>query len=832
MIGNDILVRGVENGQRFNDRVEYHPTVYVEVPESRKTKFHTLDGKHIASIQPGTIKDTREFVKEHVYHDIYGVISWQYAYIADNYPDMKYDFDHIVVANIDIETGSENGFPNPQSALEEVQAITVATNDGHYQVFGTGFFEDKNKVAVKSLTYVKCKDEQDLLDRFLQYWQEIAPDIVTGWNIQMFDIPYLVNRIGRIKSPKHVKLLSPWKIVNERVLENMRWQGGKTVVLYDLVGCSTLDYYDLYKKFTYTNHESYRLDYIANVELGERKLSYEEYDNLHTLYRENYQLFIEYNIKDVQLIERLEDKMKLLEMAVALAYDAKTNYIDVFTQVRMWDVLIYNYLRERNIAIPPNHETQKNAAYTGAFVKDPKPGAYNWVVSFDLNSLYPHLIMQYNISPETLLEGKSYNVSIDRLLSQEVDTTDVLNQDICLAANGQAFSREHQGFLPAIMQSRYDNRVVYKKKMLEAKQRLENENDPTKRFSIEKEISQYSNLQMAMKISLNSAYGAMGNQYFRFFDMRLAEAITLGGQLSIRWAANAVNAYLNKVLSTEDYDYIIAADTDSLYVTLDGLVNEIFPGEKDTTKVINFLDKVCEESLQKVIDQAYNKLAAYLNAYEQKMFMKREALADKGIWTGKKHYLLNVYDNEGVRYREPKLKIMGIEAVKSSTPSACREKLKAAFNIIMTKKEKDIQEFIKQFRDDYPSLDIADIAFPRSVKGLEKYADQVSIFGKKCPIHVKGSLLYNKFILDNKLQKKYPLIQEGEKIKFIYLKEPNPIRQPVIAMLNGLPKEMNLLDYIDYETQFEKSFMEPLKSILNAVNWSPVEINTLDQFFQ
>lgn len=829
-IGNFVYERGYENGHSFQRRVEYMPTVYV--PTKKETKYQTLDGRPVDSVKPGNIRDTREFIARYngvQNFEVYGNIPWQYAYIADQYPNKDYDFSLIKVAYIDIETGSENGFPSPQTAYEEIQAITVAVH-GKYTVFGAGDFVDKGTVPV-DITYVKCLDESHLIDEFLSYWQKLGPDIITGWNIQMFDIPYMYNRITRIKGKKHAAMLSPWNIVNERIVDNMRWQGSNSVTFYDLVGCATLDYYDLYKKFTYTNQESYRLDYIANVELGERKLSYEEYENLHTLYKENYQLFIEYNIKDVQLIERLEDKMKILEMAVALAHDSNVNYVDVFTQVRMWDVLIYNELRKKNIVIPPRNESIKEASYAGAYVKDPVPGGYKWVVSFDLNSLYPHLIMQYNISPDTIVEGMHLSTSIDNLLDEQIDTSKAKQRNLSLAANGQLFRRDFQGFLPEIMQARYDNRVIYKKKMLEEKQKLENEKDPKKRFEIEKSVSKYSNLQMAMKISLNSAYGAMGNQYFRFFDMRIAEAITLGGQLSIRWAAKAVNKHLNKVLKTDDKDYVIAADTDSLYITLEDLVKQVFPDDAPTEKVINFLDKVCEENLQKIIDGAYNRLADYMNAYQQKMFMKREALADKGIWTGKKHYLMNVYDNEGVRYAKPKLKIMGIEAVKSSTPSACREKLKEAFNLIMSKDEKTVQDFISTFRSDFKNHQLEEIAFPRSVKGLSKYSNNTTVYGKGCPIHVKGVLLYNNYIKQNKLTKKFPLIQEGEKIKFIYLKEPNPIRDSVIAMLNGLPRELNIDDYIDYDKQFDKSFLEPIKGILDAIGWSAERVNTLESFF-
>jgi DNA polymerase elongation subunit (family B) len=446
--------------------------------------------------------------------------------------------------------------------------------------------------------------------------------------------------------------------------------------------------------------------------------------------------------------------------------------------------------------------------------------------------LYPHLIMQYNISPDTIVEGGFIHSTIDHLLEKQVDNTKAVEGNYSMAASGQLFRKDIKGFLPEMMQERYDNRVVYKKKMLEAKQKLEKTTDKMERWKLEKDISKFGNLQMAMKISLNSAYGAMGNQYFRFFDIRIAEAITLGGQLAIRWAERVVNKHLNKVLKTVNKDYVVASDTDSLYITLDALVQKIFPDQSDTTKIINFLDRVCEEDLQKVIDKAYNDLCKYMNAYEQKMFMKRENLADKGIWTGKKRYMLNVFDSEGVRYAEPKLKIMGIEAIKSSTPTACRAKLKEAFNLIMTSDEITIQKFIKDFEVEFKNSPIEDIAFPRSVKGIEKYSHPTHIYGKGTPIHVKGTLLHNHYIKQKKLTNKYQLIQEGEKIKFINLKQPNPIRNTVIAMLNGLPKEFDLDDYIDYDVQFSKSFKEPLADILKSIGWSAEKVHNLSSFFK
>ena len=823
-IGDHVLVRGYENGQRFDDRIEYHPTVFI--PSNEKSKYSTIDGKSLSPIKPGTIKETREFIRKYdgvENFQIYGMTAWRYNYIYEEFPKDKgidYDFSQLVVASIDIEVASEHGFPDPISATEIIQAITVGAKEKYF-VFGCGEYNNTNP----AVEYFHCADENHLVQEFLSFWEKLAPDIVTGWNIQGFDIPYLVNRISRLFDNKAVKRLSPWRLVNER---STTFRGRETI-FHDLIGISVIDYIDVYRRNS-PPAESYRLDYIASVELGERKLSFEEYGNLYTLYKENYQLFIDYNIKDAQLVERLEEKKKLIEMVVALAYEAKVNYQDTFGMVMMWEVILANDLMNRNIVVPPKKDNTKNAAYVGAYVKEVQTGMHKWVVSFDLNSLYPHLIMQYNVSPDTILTGVTEPCRVDSLLNKQVDLNKYYDKDIIIAPNGQGFKKDEQGFLPRLMQEKYDNRVIFKKKEIAAKKKLEKATDPVEIEKLKKEADSFGNKQTAMKLMLNSVYGAFGNPYFRFFDLRISEAITLGGQLSIRWAETVVNDYLNQVMETKEVDYVLASDTDSLYITLDGLVKKVFPEEPDTTKVINFLDKVCEEKLQGVIDNGYSDLANYMNAYGQKMFMKRECIADKGIWTGKKHYILNVHDNEGVRYVNPRIKVMGIESVKSSTPTSCRDKLKKSFDIIINHDEEAIQKFIADFRVQFEKEPIENIAFPRSVKGIEKYNGGTNLYAKGTPVHVKATRLYNHFLKQNDLQNKYPLIQEGEKIKFVYLKQPNPIRDGVIAMMEGLPEELGLNEYIDYDKQFEKSFRGPLNEILKVIGWSPEKKSSLEAF--
>ena len=810
-LGNYIALRGIdERGESIRRKIHYEPTLYVTA--QKQSQWKTLDGKMVSPVKWGPMKDTRQAMREYP-GDVFGIEGFQYSFISDNYPGLvDYELSKIRVAFIDIECSSEYGFPDIRRANEEVLAISIKIGDD-FKVYGCGEYNPSPGVR-----YINCPNEEQLLKSFIDGWASNYPDIVTGWNSRFFDIPYLMNRIIRILGEKYANKLSPWGWFKENEVTLV---GNRKHQVYELVGISSIDYMDAYKKFTYVNQESYSLNHIAYAELGEKKLDYSEASTLHELYKTNFQKFVDYNVHDVILVERLEEKMKLMEMIISLAYMAKCNFNDVFSPVKMWDCIIYNHLREQKIVIPPKKHEQKSEAYEGAYVKEPQLGRHKWVCSFDLNSLYPHLIMQYNISPETLLKMYPRDKMVEALLEGEIDTQFLKDQNMTMTPNGSLYTRKKQGFLPALMEKMYTDRVKYKKMMIE-EQKKGRSADPNK-------LAQYHNMQINLKIALNSAYGALGNQWFRYYDVRNAEAVSVAGQLSIRWAERAVNQYLNKVLETEDKDYVLASDTDSLYVTMEAMVEKV--GLTDTDKVIKFLDTVCDGKIQKVIDDCYGELAEYINAFQQKMVMKREVLADVGIWTGKKHYILNVHNSEGVQYEEPKLKIMGIEAVKSSTPEHCRNALKKAFKIVVNGTEDDVIEYIEKFKGQFKSLSAEEVSFPRSVKGLSKYQDSVTVYRKSTPLHVKGSLIYNMMLKKNKLTKKYPIIQEGEKIKYTYLKEPNPSGDSAIAMLTTLPKEFNLEEYIDYDRQFEKSFLDPMKGILEKIGWEYEKKSTIMDFF-
>ena len=820
LVGDNLLYLGYENGQRIQRKFKFSPTLFVVT--DRKTKHKTLDGRYAKPIRFDSVKEARAFAEKYKHienFEVHGYDRYLYQFISKEFPkEVDYEVKSLKITSLDIEVACENGFPNVQECSEPLLSITVQDYISRkIKVWGTKPYTNNRD----DVEYVLCNGEEHLLRCFLDYWITNFPDILTGWNVELYDVPYICGRLERLFGEKEMKQISPWGIVHREEMEIK----GRQQILYNMYGINVVDYLDLYKKFTYTNQESYRLDHIAFVELGQRKVDHNEFENFKDFYTKDWQKFIDYNILDVELVTRLEDKMKLIELAIALAYDAKVNIRDVYYQVRMWDTIIYNFLKDKGVVVPPAKRSDKSEKYEGAYVKEPKPGRYNWVVNFDLNSLYPHLIMQYNISPETLLDRKHPTATVDKLLQKQVE----IKGEYCVAPNGAQYRKDIHGFLPEIMQKIYDERTLYKKKMLQAKRDYE----VSPSAKLQRDISKFNNIQMARKIQLNSAYGAIGNQYFRYYNLSNAEAITYGGQFSIRWIENKMNTYLNRVLKTKGEDYVIASDTDSIYLNMGPLVETVYKGrEKTDQSVVGFLNKVSEMELEPYIEGAYKELAEYVSAYDQKMIMKRENIASSGIWTAKKRYMLNVWDSEGVRYNKPKLKMMGIEAVKSSTPAPCRAAIKDAINIMMDGTENDLQSFINSFKDEFDSLPPEDIAFPRSVNGLRKFKASGTVYTKGTPLHVRGTLLYNFYIAKNKLEYKYPLVQEGEKIKYIYLRRPNKVNnENVISFLNTFPRELGVEGQIDRDAQFKKAFLDPLRIITNVIGWETEKVSNLEFLF-
>ena len=831
-----ILVKGYKDNKQVKLSVAYRPNHYIPSKKG-ESPYHSLDGRPLEVVNLNSMGGARKFrekYKDTHGFEIHGYDRYVYTYIADKFQgNIKFDQSLIRIASLDIECECEDGFPEPALAKERVNAITMKPFGKTPQVFGIGPWENKGVV------YHNCKDEHELLKTFMTYWIKQSFDIITGWNVDTFDITYLCNRIDRLFGDGEHKKLSPWKMSDVREWSQMGYQNNMAYTLY---GINIVDYLDLYRKHTFINQESYRLDHIANVELGKGKLDYSEYGNLHTLYRENYSKFLEYNVQDAVLIEELEEKLGLIELVLTMSYNAKCNFQDTFGMVKYWETIIYNFLKEQNIATPPQRlRVEKTHSIIGAYVKEPQVGGHDWVVSFDLNSLYPHLIMQYNISPEKMVKGK-VDISVASVMSGEFDLDKELRKlsviskrnhpsGYTVTPNGAVFKRDKQGFLPELMEKFYDERKEWKKKMIDYQVEYQSA-DAERRAELDTLIKRAYNNQQVRKIALNSAYGALANQYFAFFDVDLAEAITTSGQMVIKWAEKTINEYLNKILQTEDEDYVIAMDTDSVYITLDKLVSQVFPEDTPKTKIIDFLDTVAKERIEQVLTEGFDDLAEYTNAFEQKMEMGREVIADKGIWTAKKRYILNVFDSEGVRYAEPKLKMMGIETAKSSTPQWIRGKLTEAFKLVMTEDEEVLWDFVENARKEFRNLPPEEVASPRSCNNMQQYSDSTHIYGKGTPIHVRGSLLFNHLLKKKNIDKRYELIKSGDKIHFAYLTVPNPLNENVISFMSVLPHELDLRRFIDYDKQFDKAFIEPLKAVINLIEWNVEPVASLDSFFQ
>ena len=825
---NSLYYRGrTANGTDIINQVTFKPTLYSSTNQPGETGFKSMNGRPVLPKKFDKMSEAKQWSTENMEvtgRTIFGTTNYKHQWITEKFPnEIKFDPQHINIVNLDIEVQSDDGFPYPEFADHPVTAITLKSSQSNvYHTWGCGDWDEEKRdpsVAHLIVQYRKCNSEMDLLKKFMTHWRNNWPDIITGWNVRAFDMLYLANRIKKLSgSSETLKGLSPYNLEGE--MKRSQGSAGadgteNKINGYDIPGIAQLDSMALFKKFgfTYGPQESYRLDHIANVVVGEKKLSYEEHGSLQKLYYEDYQKYIDYNIKDVELVQRIDDKMGLLGLALTIAYRGGVNYEEVLGSVGIWDSIIYRELNKAKIVCPFKSPRKfQEVEFGGGYVKDPQVGAHDWVVSFDLASLYPNIITQWNMSPETI---KPYNLGLG----------ETPRKDVSIASNGTTYATGEIGIMPQIIIDYYDDRKQTKQKMLEL----------MKSGGDEKDIQHLENRQMAIKILMNSLYGAMGNQWFRYFDIRLAEAITMTGQTVIKQCEATVNTELNKMLNTKSRDYVIAMDTDSLYVNFAPFIEKFNP--KDP---VDFLDKVCETHFEKLFQRDLHTLFEEQQCRIPRMEMEREVIADKGIWTAKKRYILNVHNSEGVPYNPPKMKIMGIEAIKSSTPAVVRDKFKAIFALIIAGDRHATQKFIADFKQDFKSLEPHEVAFPRGTKNLSKFANNDNIYCNKnypnfdkhgakvkvTPMHVRAALLYNHHRPDS-----LPAIESGDKIKFTYLKMPNPIKENVVGFPEFLDPAFNLHKYVDYNVQFAKTFLDPLEPILNAVGWDAEQKVTLDDIF-
>ena len=837
---NSILYRGYDDdGKKVYNTYRFRPTVYLE-SKDKNAKWKSLDGIPLEPMKFESMSECREFSKS--YEDvngykIYGNERHIPAFIQAEFPDaIPYDKRLIDICYLDLECpsgidGAEGGFPEPDQAVHPIVTITIkSSRSDTYISWGLKDYDSAASIVPHlKKEYRQFVDESEMLHDFLNWWGDTCntPDVVTGWNIINFDIPYLINRISRVLGNADAAKLSPWSKVEQK---SKTFQG-QTNIYYEILGVQQLDYLELFKKFTlntYGQQESYKLDSIAEVVLGENKLDYGTHNNLTKLYEHDFQHFLDYNIKDVELVERLEAKLGLLNLVFTLSYFGGVNYSETLGTVAIWDTIIFRKLAKQHIAVPPS-TPKASVAYPGGYVKDPAVGMHEWVLSFDLNSLYPSLIMQYNMSPETLVRHMTvHGLNVDRILQQKKHISPEPN--LATAANGACFRRDKQGFMPQIVEELYSKRVLLKKQMIDKKKELETideQQNPKAYFAVASAVDRLETEQIAIKILLNSLYGAIGNRFFRYFDIAVAEGITLTGQLVIKWAEESFNSHLSKFLKDESpKDRVIMMDTDSCYIGVKDIIDKFNPKNP-----VMFLDEFAKKSIEPMLEKSFAQFATLTNAYENKMVMKRESISNRGIAIAKKRYILNVHNNEGVQYAEPKIKMMGVEAIKSSTPKVCRQAFKEIFKVIMNQDESCTQKALSQFKTYFCSLPPETIASPRGVSNLKKWSDRASIYIKGTPMNSRAALMHNHLCVTKGLELQYQLIQGGDKIKYIHLKKQNPTNENVIGFIDTLPVEFGLHTYIDYELQFQKTFVEPLQLILNSIGWKPEPVASLEDFF-
>jgi Kyanoviridae DNA polymerase len=834
MRNGQLLLREIIDGHHVNTSHQCRPFLFEVHPDGR---YETVDGRKCNRMDFKSVKLARKFLDDYDAEvkfrnpnepqvaEVLGSTNFAYPMINEMYPgEMEYDTSKITVAYLDIEVTMTGAKPDVDKANQEILSIAV-------KVIGTVFVFSclEYEVRGEGIKYVKCSDEKEMLERFLKFWAATDVDVVTGWFIDLFDIPYLVNRIERVLGQGQAARLSPWdEVKSRRVTLN-----GRDNETYSITGVSIVDYMRAYRKFTYKERESYRLDFICEVELGEKKLDYSEYGTLDKLAVENPQKFIDYNVRDVLLVEKLDDKLKLLDLIFTVAYYCKISYDDTFGTVKMWETLIHNELMSQSRVVPLKVTGEKRA-FEGGYVKQPQVGRHRWIASFDFDSLYPHIVMALNISSDTVIGPIGASMTVDDFLNGKLDAVRSAAGDNVVAASGIMFDRKKQGFFPRLMNKMYARREALKVELRDAKRAKEAAKDEASKKAAENVVARLNALQKALKYALNSGYGAMSNEYFLWFNMWLAESITLSGQFSIRYTFTHFNTYLNRMLGTSGVDYVITADTDSMYVDLSVLVDKMYTIEqqKDVQAVTDFIDRVCRDAFIPKIKEITLQLCDYLNAYDRdKLRMKRETIADAGIFTAKKKYALREIDVEEVRLAKPKIKAVGLEMVKSSTPAKCRDYLKRALEIMLTGTEDELQRYVKEKRTEFYSLRFEETAFPRGVNGINKYTDEKGNPILGTPQHTWAAIAYNRALTQLGLTQRYPVITDGDKIKFGYLRMPNEVDSEVIAFVDVVPTEFKIDECADRAKQFEKAFLGPLDIILQPIGWSAEPRSSLASFF-
>lgn len=893
-MGNYIYDRYIdESGVEQTRTVKYQPTLFVKLNNptnyQKKNKKHDLYGSPVYPVKFETMTDARNYLEQNkeMGAEVLGMDSFEYAYISDVYKDIDPKdptINRLVrKANVDIEVTAPE-MPDPSNPQYPIDAITHYDSiEDIFYVFdltthsdGTTRLWDPTKSlhtpeTLSKIKYYPFDTERDLLAAYAMLYSEKPPVILTGWNCEKFDVPYIIGRIIRIFGEDAPKLMSPFKRYSSR---NIRTRYGEQEI-YELSGIHVIDYMDLYKKIGGGTPPNFKLDTISEIELGYGKV---EYDcEINELRDKSHQLYIDYNIGDVRNVKEIDERRNFLSLTVFMTHYMGMNMIDILGSIRAWDTKIFKNLKKKNVAIPMvrNHTKQ---AYEGAFVKNPLIGAFRWIISFDLTSLYPSIIRELGISFETFMGMLDNMPSMDDLINGRAPG---FTGDYAIAPNGAMYTKDQVGIIVETITEVFFERVDNKSKAQIAGRNVEaikhalrvttetstkrsmdfdyikpfDKNDlqllDTLTKSNLKQLLQecedvrisYDTAQNALKLAINSLYGALGTIWFRYYSLHNAEAITSFGRLAINWIIRKVNEYLNKFLNTSDVDYVIAADTDSIYINVESVV-ELVDGEnryKTNNELVDFLDRFAKTRIEPMINESFEELAVYMNARENLMHMDREAIAGSGIkskglggfWVAKKAYAISVFDMEGRRYEEPELKIMGLATQKSSTPIVVRSSLRTALEKMLIYGEAELQNYYMSANTEFTNASYLNIAGKSRVKTLAKYTTADFEPPKGTPYAIRGALAYQK--ATQGIRSAMPIFPDDE-VNTVALIEPNPFNSHVMSWPAGeeLPVQIReeVLKYIDYESQFEKTFLKPLQGFTDAAGISYKPQTDMSVFFE
>jgi len=848
---NTIYHRYLENGSREEEYIEFKP--FCGVITDKKSSIKTLYNKPLELRKFDNISEFKKWTRENEdYIDIYGNIRPEYMFLSSVYrEEIPLQWDDMRIDNFDIEVVREDGFPDAQIADWPVTAITI--QDVIKKTYTTFGFKNYVNHDQKRINYIHCDDEKDLLKKYIAYCVERRPDILTGWNIVNFDIPYMVNRIKKVLGKSWANKISPIGKLRAREYKDTFENEINT---YDILGTVIYDYMELYSKFQFEPRDGKSLEVIAQAELGKGKLDYKKGDNrsLTELYHNDFQTYIDYNIRDTELVGLIDDKRGYLRLAINMTYMAKCLFSDVFGTVGIWDAYLYNILLNKKILCPPR-KTNIKSSFPGGWVEKPHKGLNGWNMVFDIASSYPNSIISYNISTETIIEFSSLPKELQNLadsirpfysqgestwlINDKIYDVDWLEEnakellekyDLCMTPWGEFFRRNEIGFIPEVVDKIFKSRKKVKGEM------------KTIDFS-SNEYAALNAQQMAFKTLMNSLYGAMSNIWFRYFDIRMAGSITCAGQASVKGSSKYIQDNIKGMKN-------FYTDTDSIFLDLQPFIDARFKNKEHTfVDEHDFCMKLSTQLVEPKLTEFFDRLTKGLNTFTNTLTMESEVLADAWISVEKKKYSMRIINDEGEEFfnRETlelgkwnfdktefevgkvKLKTKGLSLIQSTTPQFSRSKLKQSLELIFQYRDQEvIKDKFKEWKDEFMTLPFEEISMPRGVTIFNKYVENPA----GAQAHVRSAIAFNKALIDLKLDKTFQKINQGDKIRYAYIEVPNIFGIEVMAVKDKMPELINNNIKVNWDIQWQKCFTSQLEKIFETIGWNISEDDvSLEDFF-